>query len=242
MTLRPSTTTNNKRKAIMSQFYFNPNFLSADTMNRYYKFAVVLDDGTCFGALRQHGPGMKTRAQSFVCFKKDKHAGFNAYNFDADFMCIRSEFENNQEAREFLVYVLSHFPQIIKKCEFKWRHHLAISAVNDLLAVPKVIDMMNHYPFVDHYPFVERQAERASEGIVQEIDAPFLRQLADLEGGFSRFIARYNGESGKYFVESKQGSYYSVKYLSENMATLIDENNHYHVISNDEITLFKIVD
>lgn len=236
MTFRPSTTTNDKRKAIMLQFYFNPNFLSAGTMNRYYKFAVVLDDGTCFGALRQHGPGMKTRAQSFVRFEKDKHAGCNAYNFDTDFMYIRSEFENNQEAREFLVYVLSHFPQIIKKCDFKDRHHLAINAVNNLLATPKVIDMLNHYPFV------ERQAERASEGIVQVIDAPFLRQLADSEGGFSRFIARYNGESGKYFVESKQGSFYSVKYLSENIATLIDENNHYHVISNDEITLFKIVD
>lgn len=127
----------------MSQFYFNPDFVSAGTLNKYYKFAIVLDDGTCFAAIRQHGIGTKTRAQSFKVFEKSKHVGSDAYNFDTDFKLVKSLFENNHEAREFIVYAMSHFQHIIRNCDFKDRHHLAVRDMNHLLERQEVFAMLH---------------------------------------------------------------------------------------------------
>ena len=220
----------------MPQIYFNPSFLSKGTHELYAKLAVVLDDGTCFCAIRKKNGGT-LRGQSFKSFDFQKHAGFGAVDLFDNPLCVKTHIGYTNEMMALMNFMVVNFGEIIKNCDFKDRHHLAVAAVKKLAESEKYFKMLEAWfgesvsgKNADESANAERQQEWG-DGAARLPEEEEKNDCDDC-------VAIYNGETGKYY-EMKKGTIYPVKFISEKYATLISPTG-LPVIPVGELEIFRL--
>ncbi len=226
----PTNHHHHQEEITMPEIYFNPSFLSKGTHKLYYKFAVVIDDGTCFCAIKSVTGG-KIKGQSFKEFNKASHVGLDAIDLMRNCDLVKTHRNYSDEMVKVLDFMATNFNEIISNCDFKDRHFIAVGAVRRLLDDERYISMIGERP--------GNNAGISEPAVPAETDSSERGNRIEMEKeDLVYFIAEYNGDNGKYFGMEK-GKCYPITLVSTQFATLITEGGP-SVVPLKEIDLCRI--